>query len=175
MKNKQTFRFVLWIVLFVTGYLAGVFFNPQMSRQKNTDPHHVSIEMGELFTQRITDLQSETPISSDTLFAHERNLLVFWSPTCKFCQQFFRNHLNQEKVGIFCFPITDDLEYARYFVEKNEIQYPQLVVKDSIEIHSVSMPTIEAVPTFVVLNNDGNVLYQTIGIKSFDSLLENLY
>lgn len=174
MKGKRFIKYALWLVLIAIGYLVAVFLHPKVmgsaskGRQANVDISH-------LLSQPMFDINTGTRVSTDTLFSHERNLLVFWTPTCKFCRQFFQYRLNSYEVGIFCFPITDDLDYVRYYCDRNEVQYPNIGTTDSSSMVSVTMPTVNVVPTFVVLDAKGTVIGQHIGINGIDTLLDNLY
>lgn len=174
MNGNRVIKYVLWIVLIAASYLAGAFLHPKVAER------HVGLPMPitgieQLLAQPLVDINTGALICSDTLFSHERNLLVFWTPTCRFCRQFFQYRLNQYEVGIFCFPITDDLDYARYFVERNGIQYPNIGTVDSSGIMAVKMPTVNAVPTFVVLDSNGDIFEQQVGINGIDDLLDRLY
>lgn len=174
MGNKNALKYVLGIALLIVGYFAGVFLHPKFAKAEQKElPTGINIE--QLLSQPLVDMVSEEPVSPDTLFAHDRNLLVFWTPTCKFCRQFFQSRPNAYEVGIFCFPMTDDLDYVKYFVEQKEIEYPNFVSTDSTGIVSVSMPTLRAVPTFVVLDGEGNIVEQKIGVDGIDTLLDKLY
>lgn len=136
---------------------------------------HADFEIESIKSQNLVEMYTETQISPDTLLAHERNLLVFWSPTCKYCKLFFQNKLNYSEIGVFCLPITDDFEYAKYYVEKNEIPYLQICVGDTNGVVPVNIPSIDAVPTFVLLDRHGNVLEQKKGITNIDIFIEKLY
>ena len=172
--KKSTLRWLLFVAVFCLGYLAGVFLNPLFwTLLGNHRQHDVDIEA--VLTQPLVDFQTEVPITKDTLNAHKRNLLVFWSPTCKYCKQFFQYRLNSAEIGIFCFPLTDDFDYVKYYLHQSDIQYMQLCIADTNGIVSVYAPSVGAIPTFVVLDNEGNVIEQKRGITEIDVFIENLY
>lgn len=171
---KPAIKCVLHLALIATGYLVGVYLHPHFAK-KTAKGVHADIDMERLYSQPLADIITGAAVNPDTLFSHERNLLVFWNPTCKFSRQFFNYRLNSYEVGVFCFPMTDDLEYAQYFVEKHNIQYQQLGSIDSSGIIHVDMPPVKAVPTFVVLDGKGTIIAQKTGIIGIDTLLDNIY
>lgn len=174
MRSKPVIKYVLWMVLLALGYTAGVFLHSKMFWAVDKNQFE-KVDIENLLTQPLIDINNGTTVYHDTLFSHNCNLLVFWTPTCKFCRQFFQYHLNSHEIGIFCFPLTDDLDYVKYFVEERMIEYPQLGSIDSTGITSIKMPTVHAVPSFIVLDNKGNVIEQKIGINEIDTLLNLLY
>ena len=111
----------------------------------------------------------------DTLSKKERNLLVFWSPTCSFSKDFFLHQLNDEAVGIYCFPMTDDFDYLKYYIDKKNIQYSQLMLQGSQANKSIEASSIVATPTFVVVDDTGKDLAQYIGINEMDEMISFLY
>lgn len=111
----------------------------------------------------------------DTLAKREKNLFVFWSPTCRFSKQFFLHQLNEQIIGIYCFPITDDLEYLSYYLEKQEIALPQIMKREKVGMRPLNIKTIVALPTFVIVDNQGNRLSQYIGINKIDEMMALLY
>lgn len=133
------------------------------------------MQIEELFGESLADLRTGMKIDMDTLAVHEKNLLIFWSPTCEFCKKFFRNNLNSNVVGIFCFPITDDLEYTVYYLNQHNITYPQLVSLDSGTVHSIDAQFVSAVPTFYIVTSNGEILMKQQGINEIDNLIETLY
>lgn len=133
------------------------------------------MQLEKLFGEGITDLRTGMKPNIDTLAAHEKNLLIFWSPTCKFCKKFFQNSLNSNSVGIFCFPITDDMEYTEYYLDRHSIPYPQLVSTGSSVPHSVDAQFVSAIPTFYVVNSRGETLMKHQGINNIDKFIETLY
>lgn len=171
---KSIVRCVLCLALVAAGFFAGVYLHPHFAK-KTARGVPADIDMERLYSQPLADIITGAAVNPDTLFSHERNLLVFWNPTCKFCRQFFNYRLNSYEVGVFCFPMTDDLEYTQYFVEKHSIQYQQLGSIDSSVIVHVDMPSVKAVPTFVVLDGKGNIVAQKTGIIGIDTLLDNIY
>ena len=124
---------------------------------------------------QLVNMQTEVAIPHDTLSAHNHNLLVFWSPTCKYCRQFFNYSLNFKEVGIFCISLTDDFEYTRYYIEQKEIPYLQLCIADTNGIEAIDAPFVKAIPTFILLDSKGNIIDQKEGIADIDSFLEKIY
>lgn len=173
-KRKSTLWWLLCIGIFCAGYVGGVFLNPLISSTLRKH-HQAHVDIEQVLSQTLVNLQTETAIAQDTLRAHERNLLVFWSPTCKYSRQFFQYRLNSDEIGIFCMPITDDFNYVKYFVEQNEISYIQLCTADTNGIIPIDAPSVVAVPTFIVLDSKGNVIEEKRGIIDIDLFIENLY
>lgn len=174
MRSEKTIKYLLWLALLIVGYLAGAYLHPKFAKLQKKE-QSINIDVEYLMSQPLVDISSGAPVSCDTLFSHERNLLVFWTPTCKFCRQFFQSRPNAYEVGVFCFPLTSDMDYTNYFLEQREIEYPNFGSIDSVGIIPVDMPSVRAVPTFVVLDGEGDVIEQKIGIDGIDSLLDNLY
>lgn len=172
--KKKSASWWLVFILFCFGFFLGVLSITQLAVWSIKKPH-ADFEIESIKSQNLVEMYTETQISPDTLLAHERNLLVFWSPTSKYCKLFFQNKLNYSEIGVFCLPITDDFEYAKYYVEKNEIPYLQICVGDTNGVVPVNIPSIDAVPTFVLLDRHGNVLEQKKGITNIDIFIEKLY
>ena len=174
MSKKSTLWWLICPAVFCLGYMAGAFLNPIIS-SKLSKLHQTGVDMESVLSQPLVNLQTESTIKRDTLSAHERNLLVFWSPTCKYSKQFFLNRLNSTEIGIFCLPITDDLDHVNYFIERNDIPYVQLCTTDTNGIVPIDVPSVEVVPMFVVLDSKGTVLFEKKGIDDIDAFIENLY
>lgn len=172
MKGKTVLSVILPPAIFALGYFMGVWVHPQLAelfREKK------EVSVASLFSDDVVILNGETHLAMDTLSVHKKNLLVFWTPSCKFCRQFFQSRLNSEVVGVFCFPLSDDYEYVEYFVNHHEIPYPQLVKKTPDGISPVDAPFAEAVPMFIVVDSNGNVLQKQIGVSGIDELTSTLY
>ena len=105
----------------------------------------------------------------------ERNLLVCWSPTCSFSKEFFLHQLNEQVVGIYCFPLASDLDYLQFYIDKYNIKLPQLMVQKSKAYMPVEVPSIVAIPTFIVVDKTGENLAQYIGINKLDEMINYLY
>lgn len=172
MKRKTVISILLPPIIFALGYLFGAWLHPEFASHKH--PKEVPI-VANLFGNDIVDLNSRVCVTKDTLASHEKNLLVFWSPSCKFCRQFFQNRLNQEMMGIFCFPLTDDYEYVDFFVKQHEIKYPQLVKQTTDGIRSIDAPFVESIPLFLVVDAYGKILREHVGIDHLDELISTLY
>lgn len=172
MKGKTVISIILPPVVFTLGYFFGAWLHPKFA--SHNTPKGAPI-VSTLFGNDVCDMNNGTPFGFDTLAAHEKNLLVFWSPSCKFCRQFFQNRLNQEMMGIFCFPLTDDYEYVDFFVKQHEIKYPQLVKQTTDGIRSIDAPFVESIPLFLVVDAYGKILREHVGIDHLDELISTLY
>lgn len=172
MKRKDVVIVILIPVILLIGYFMGAWLHPKIARH-NIKNEPVLID--NLFGDSIVCLHSGKHVTIDTLSAHKKNLLVFWSPSCKFCRRFFQNSLNNNTVGVFCFPLTDDYEYIDYFVNQHGIDYPQLVKRTDDVNKPVDAPFVRAIPTFYVVDNHGNILQNKIGISDIDELISGLF
>lgn len=157
------------------GFLLGVLLSPNMTKPrirqtvfelKNTD----------LLSDSLCDFTTGQKINiQDTITKRDKNLLVFWSPTCSFSKAFFLHQLNEQVVGIYCFPLERDLEYLKFYIEKQHIILPQIMVQKSESLVPVFVPSIVATPTFVIVNNNGERLAQYVGINEIDEMITFLY
>lgn len=172
MKRRQIIYIILLPIVFVTGYFSCVVVHNKIA---DIHSYRSDVDLRNLFGKDVVSLCDYNSITFDTLFSHKKNLIIFWSPSCKFCRSIFHNQLNSEVVGIFCFPLTDDFEYVEYFVKKHEIRYPQLVCKTAEGMTSVEAPFVNAIPMFIVVDNQGNVIHEEIGINNVDTLFNILY
>ncbi|MBR6929824.1 MAG: hypothetical protein IKH61_06305 [Bacteroidales bacterium] len=111
----------------------------------------------------------------DTLAKKDKNLLVFWSPTCSFSKRFFLHQMNEQAVGIYCFPLGNDLEYLKFYVEKHHVKLPQIMTQESETFVSVVVPSIVATPTFVIVDDKGERLAQYVGTNEIDEMITFLY
>ncbi len=171
MKREYLFA-ILAPLIFAIGYFCGIFLHPHLAGWPEPK---ASVDLTRLFGNEIIDFDSGAVYTIDTLNAHDKNLLIFWSPSCQFCRNFFNNRLNQEEVGIFCFPLSDDYEYLDFFLKQHDIKYPQLVVRSDIDKHQVSAPFVEAIPTFIITDNKSNIIQKYVGTDSVDKLISTLY
>ena len=103
MKRKQTLYIILLPIVFAVGYFSCVVIHNKIA-DKHTDS--IQVNLTKLFGKDIVKIDDNKCVDIDTLASHEKNLLIFWSPSCKFCRYFFQNKINSEVVGIFCFPLT---------------------------------------------------------------------
>ena len=174
MTKKHITYCILSASLLAIGYFLGAWMHPRISEwmAKREQPE---MQIEKLFGEGIADLRSGMKVDLDTLASHEKNLLVFWSPTCEFCKKFFQNNMNSSAIGIFCFPITDDMEYTEYYLDRHSIPYPQLISTDSTVQHAVDAQFISAVPTFYVVNSHGETLMKHQGINDIDNFIDSLY
>lgn len=172
MKRERVISIILPPVVFALGYFFGARLHPMFASLR---AHEEVPVVANLFGKNIVDLNRGTCFTMDTLAAHEKNLIVFWSPTCKYCKQFFQNRLNQELTGIYCFPLTDDFEYVDFYIEQQGIKYPQLVKQDTGRIQSVDAPFVESIPMFLVVDHNGKIIRKHIGIENIDKLISTLY
>lgn len=173
--KKSIFRWSLFFAVFIVGYLAGNIISPPFYMWWGNKKKQTTVKIEDVLSQNLVNMHSKKVITKDTLCAHERNLFVFWSPTCKYCRQFFQNKLNNTTVGVFCLPITDDSDYVKFFVEKNEIPYLQLYVADTNGIAPIDIPSLDVIPTFVLLDSKGTVIEQKRGINDIDSFIDKIY
>jgi len=172
MKRKQTLYIILLPIVFAVGYFSCVVIHNKIA-DKHTDS--IQVNLTKLFGKDIVKIDDNKCVDIDTLASHEKNLLIFWSPSCKFCRYFFQNKINSEVVGIFCFPLTDDFDYVEFFLKNHEIDYPQLVCSSPEGITSVEAPFVDAIPMFIVVDSQGNILKKQIGIDNVNTLLDSLY
>lgn len=135
-----------------------------------------SLKDTELLSDSLCDFRTGQKVDIfDTLSKKDRNLLVFWSPTCSFSKEFFLHQLNEQMVGIYCFPLERDLEYLKFYIEKQHIILPQIMVQKSESLVPVFVPSIVATPTFVIVDNNGERLAQYVGINEIDDMITFLY
>lgn len=159
----------------VLGYILGVFIHPRLVSYRMQHKDFLLSESSVL-TDTLFDIQTGGKFRlADTLAYRSRNLLVFWSPTCNFSKQFFLNQLNNQTVGIYCFPLTDDWEYVEYYVDNHQIPYPQIGQSVDAEIKSLVFPNITAVPTFIIVDSLGGHIADFIGINNMDEIMNTLY
>ena len=165
----------LLIAVFVVGVVLGFVFRPRIieyrvghSQFEILNTNIASDTFYDICTGERVDLM-------DTLSYKNRNLLAFWSPTCGYCKKFFKHTLNEKIVGIYCFPLIDDLDYLKFYVEKHNIRLPQLMAQKSKSLVPVDAFSIVATPTFVIIDDKGNTLAQYIGINEIDEMITFLY
>lgn len=159
----------------VLGYFLGIVLHPRLVNYRVQHKDFLMSENGFL-SDTLFDIQSGKSFRlTDTLVHRSRNLLIFWSPTCSYSKQFFLHQLNNEIVGIYCIPLTDDLEYLKYYVDSRQIIYPQMVKKNQNGIESLIIPSIEAIPTFIIVDGKGKPLVQYVGINEMDEMMNVLY
>ena len=173
---KYGFRYLfIPIVFMVLGYILGVALHPRLVnyhvRHQNISTFDNSFLYDTLF-----DIQSGKSFRlTDTLAHKDRNLLVFWSPTCSYSKQFFLHLLNNQAVGIYCFPLTEDWDYLNYYVDNHQITYPQIVQSNRDGIRSLDLPSITAVPAFIVVDSLGQQMANFVGINNVEELMNILY
>lgn len=166
---------LLLLAFFMIGFILGYVFRPKIMDYRIEHEQFDLLETS-IVSDTVYDLCTGRPISlMDTLAYKSRNLLVFWSPTCSFCKQFFLHQLNEKLVGIYCFPLMNDLEYLKYYVDNNSIKLPQLMVQKAETFVSIDTPSISATPTFVIVDDKGKRLAQYIGINELDEMIAFLY
>lgn len=166
---------LILIVFFVLGFILGYIFRPRIMDYR-IEHKQFNLLKTSIISDTVYDICSGRPISlTDTLLYRSRNLLVFWSPTCGYCKEFFKHTLNEKIVGIYCFPLTDDLDYLKFYVEKHNIRLPQLMAQKSKSLVPVDALSIVATPTFVIIDDKGNTLAQYIGINEIDEMITFLY
>lgn len=157
------------------GYLIGSFLQPYVTNQRvnHTD---FNLKDTNILSDSLCDFTTGQKVNLTDALAHkDRTLLVFWSPTCSFSKEFFLHQLNEQAVGIYCFPLASDLEYLKFFIDNHNIKLPQLMVKRSKSFESVEVSSIVATPTFVIVDHTGKKLAQFVGIKEIDEMITLLY
>ena len=167
--------FVIVIVCLGLGYLVGAFLQP---RVQNRRIHSMAFNLKDtgLLSDSLCDFMTGQRVNLiDTLAKKDKNLLVFWSPTCSFSKRFFLHQMNEQAVGIYCFPLGNDLEYLKFYVEKHHVKLPQIMTQESETFVPVIVPSIVATPTFVIVDNKGNRLTQYVGINEIDEMIAFLY
>lgn len=176
MKSKCLYTILSIVVFVVIGYAMGVFFHPRIMKSR-LERSKIEIKKSNLFSDSLYDYNTNEHIDlKEKLFLKKRNLLVFWDPNCRYCKSFFANyHLNDSLIGLFCFPQTDDLEYLNYYVDKHDIKSPQLMIKSRESFHQSQLPSLYAIPTFVVVDNEGNDICSYVGVKNIDEMIDSLY
>lgn len=163
------------VVCLGLGCLFGFLLQPRII---NFRTHRIVFNLcdSEFITDSLYDFTTGQMINIvDTLTKKERNLLVFWSPTCGFSKEFFLHQLNEQVVGIYCFPLASDLEYLSFYISNHNIQLPQLMVLKSKAYMPVEVPSIVATPTFIIVDKTGKNLAQYIGINKLDEMINFLY
>ena len=170
------FRNVLFsIAFFVVGFVLGFVIHPR-SMDYQIEHKEFDIASTNILSDSIYDICTGRRIALlDTLSYRSRNLLVFWSPTCSFCKEFFLHKLNEKVVGIYCFPLTNDLEYLQFYVDNHGIKLPQLMTQKHEAFEPVETTSIVATPTFVIIDGKGQRIAQYIGINELDEMITNLY
>lgn len=172
---RHTAFFFAIIVSVLLGYLLGLYSHGRIANRL-VQHNHFELSKSILLSDSVCDFLTGNNVKvQDTLALKEHNLLVFWSPTCSYSKEFFLHKLNENVVGIYCIPITDDIDYLKYYIKKQNIRYPQLMLRGSYEVESVSASSIVATPTFVVVDNKGKTLAQYVGTKEIDKMITLLY
>ena len=167
--------FVIVIVCLGLGYLVGAFLQP---RVQNRRIHSMAFNLKDtgLLSDSLCDFMTGQRVNLiDTLAKKDKNLLVFWSPTCSFSKRFFLHQMNEQAVGIYCFPLGNDLEYLKFYVEKHHVKLPQIMTQESETFVSVVVPSIVATPTFVIVDDKGERLAQYVGTNEIDEMITLLY
>lgn len=167
--------FVIVIVCLGLGYLVGAFLQP---RVQNRRIHSMAFNLKDtgLLSDSLCDFMTRQRVNLiDTLAKKDKNLLVFWSPTCSFSKRFFLHQMNEQAVGIYCFPLGNDLEYLKFYVEKHHVKLPQIMTQESETFVSVVVPSIVATPTFVIVDDKGERLAQYVGTNEIDEMITFLY
>ena len=172
---KKALIVILPPILIAMGYMLGVVIHPAIAEYLMRHDNIDDINVNELFANNVVNLNDETIYQADTLSAHKRNLLVLWSPTCNYCKSFFQYQLNTEIVGLFCFPIFDDIEYLDFYIKKHNIEYPQLMIFGENEKKPVEASFVRAIPMFLVVDDKGNIVDKKIGIEKMDDFINNIY
>lgn len=173
--SSRHILFISIILSIVLGLILGFFMRGRLVDTRIKRKHFELSDLKEQIDSLYDFNTGKTVRLYDTLSQKERNLLVFWSPTCGFSKDFFLHQLNDKAVGIYCFPMTDDYDYLKYYIDKKSIQYSQLMLESSHVIKPIEVSSIVATPTFVVVDDTGQNLTQYIGINEIDEMIAFLY
>ena len=174
-KKHKSHIIVTIIICLGLGYMLGVVLQPRLV---NYRIHRYSFNLKDLevLSDSLCDFTTGQKINLvDTRAKKRKNLLVFWSPTCSFSKEFFLNQLNEQVVGIYCFPLASDLEYIKFYIDNHSIKLPQLMVQASETFVPVEISSIVATPTFVIVDDTGKNLAQYGGIKRIEEMITFLY
>lgn len=174
MKAKY-WNVLLLVAFFVVGFISGFVAHPRILDYR-LEHKEFDIASTTIDSDSIYDICTGRRIAlMDTLSYKSRNLLVFWSPTCGFCKEFFLHKLNEEIVGIYCFPLTNDLEYLKFYVDNHGINLPQLMIQKHGSFEPIEASSVMATPTFIIIDDKGQRKAQYIGINNLDEMMSYLY
>lgn len=163
------------VVCLGLGYVLGAFLHPRV-QDRRINSLAFNLKGTGLISDSICDFTTGQRVNFvDTLAKKDKNLLVFWSPTCSFSKNFFLHQLNEQVVGIYCFPLANDLEYLKFYVHRNNIKLPQLMIQKAETFLPIEAPSIVATPTFVIVDGKGERLAQYVGVKKIDEMITFLY
>jgi thioredoxin-related protein len=124
-----------------------------------------------LDTLHIVDFETNKFYDMDFFNACDINVLVFWSTTCSFCEQFFEDFPSlKSNAQMICFPMDIDTVLLSEYFRFHEFVRPQLFIyNNSGEI--VNPFNIIATPTIIVTNKKGDIIYSQIGAKLSESFI----
>ena len=113
----------------------------------------------------VVNLRTNALYGIDSITTKKRNVLVFWSPDCPFCEQFFEEFANlNTNVNVVCFPVEIEIEVlSDYFQNRKDI-WPQLLTYDSKGIMANPFQ-ISSIPTIIITDKKGNIVYSQVGAE----------
>jgi peroxiredoxin len=118
-------------------------------------------------------LSGERVVLSDVL-KKQKVVLVFWATWCPFCvkemsllEKFYQE--NQDKVVVMGIDVQESKTKIENFVRGKKISYP--IVLDS-EGKVATLYNAVGVPTIVVVNQDGTIIYYGHSTKEMISKIE---
>jgi thioredoxin-related protein len=118
-----------------------------------------------LDTINIIDFETNNPFNIDLINASNRNVLIFWSTTCDFCEQFFSDFTTlKPTTRLVCFPIDTNIKLLHNYFQEHEIIKPQLLTYNNGG-HIVNPFNIRATPTILVTDKKGYIIYSQIGAE----------
>lgn len=171
-KNKK--HYIIIFFIFIIGCLIGFFIIPKIgkaihiSSQKKSNKNIINkIEEDSLY-----NIIDSLKYPKSKILNKKINLFVFWTPTCPYCQEIFKYNLNDEFINIYGIPCTEDMEYLKYYCNKNNIKIPQFVKCENFKFSTINITNISIIPQFWIVNSKGFVEQIFIGNKELEELLQ---
>ena|GEM_PF-6388040 len=113
----------------------------------------------------VVNVRTNALYSIDSIITKKRNVLVFWSPDCPFCEQFFEEFANLEtNVNVVCFPVDVEIEVLSDYFQNHKDMWPQLFTYDSQGIMTNAFK-ISSIPTIIITDKKGNIIYSQVGAE----------
>ena len=99
------------------------------------------------------------------------NLWATWCPPCREempeVQAFYDKYKNDSKVGLYLINVQESPKDIELFFQKNNYSMPVVIDTDGV---SGGMLATRAIPTTVVLNRDGVVVFRKVGTVTLSEL-----